>query len=70
MHRLRLVEEHGYNETDGKEEDQKDNAQYYVEDMDALETLNRLVYVMIAIFAVKYRNKGLIEGQIKDPVHK
>ncbi|TNV72350.1 hypothetical protein FGO68_gene8455 [Halteria grandinella] len=37
--------------------------------MQPLEAFDRLVYVMVAIFAIKYRNKGFIEGHIEDPVH-
>lgn len=37
--------------------------------MDALVALNRLVYIVCAILAVKDRYECFVEGHIKDPVH-
>jgi hypothetical protein len=36
--------------------------------MNSLVALKRLVYIMIAIVAIEYRNKTLIERQIENPV--
>jgi hypothetical protein len=36
--------------------------------MNSLVALKRLVYIVIAIVAIEYRNKTLIERKIENPV--
>jgi len=68
LDRLGLIVEEAYDKTCGKEQYQEDHCDYDIENMNSLVALKRLVYIVIAIVAIEYRNKTLIERKIENPV--
>ncbi len=68
LDRLRLVVEHGYYQTCGKEQHQEKYAGNDVENVNALVTLEGLYYIMVSVVTIQNWYETLKEREIEYPI--